>query len=121
MNACPQNYVYGNYLRGLEYLQRGDSTNALDFLRKALRIDNRDYRVWLGLGDWYTTKKEYDKAVIHYTQALNLFPQCTVGICRLAQALLWAKNGVAAQKMITKGLSLDRENPGVVTCYFLYL
>lgn len=106
-------YVYGNYLHGLECVQHGDCEIALTSFRKALNCDNRDYRVWLGLGDCYSLKKEYEKAVLHYTQSLTLFPQCLTAICRIAQSWIHLNNTAAAQKMISKGLLYDREYPGV--------
>lgn len=113
LTSAYPSYVYGNYLHGLECIQRGDAEIALTSFRKALKCDNHDYRVWLGLGDYYSLKKEYEKAVVHYTQSLTLFPHCLTACCRIAQSWIHLNNIGTAQKMISKGLLYDREYPGV--------
>ena len=84
-------YVYGQYLRGEEYLQRGDVKTAFESFRSALRSDDGDYRVWLGLGDCYVFQKDYKTAVAHYMNAITLFPHCTNAYSRLVQA--WIQLG----------------------------
>lgn len=113
LTSAYPSYVYGNYLHGLECIQRGDAEIALTSFRKALKCDNHDYRVWLGLGDYYSLKKEYEKAVVHYTQSLTLFPHCLTACCRIAQSWIHLNNIGTAQKIISKGLLYDREYPGV--------
>lgn len=101
------------YLTGIEYLQRNDLIQALQSLRSALLCDNRDYRVWIGLGDIYSLKKDYEKALVHYLHSLSLFPQCSISYCRLVQTWLQLNQLSHAQSLLNKGLSIHKENPGV--------
>lgn len=106
-------YVYGQYLRGEEYLQRGDVKTAFESFRSALRSDDGDYRVWLGLGDCYVFQKDYKTAVAHYMNAITLFPHCTNAYSRLVQAWIQLGDKGTAQRLLSKGLSIDGEHPSV--------
>ena len=106
-------YEYGQYLRGVEFLQRGDVKTALEAFRSALRNSEEDYRVWLGLGDCYVFQKEYKTAIAHYSNAVTLFPHCANAYTRLVQAWIQLDELSTAQRVLSKGLSIDGENPGV--------
>ena len=107
-------YCYGHYLLGEEFLHRGDASAALQSFQNALREDDSDYRVWLGLGDCHLLKKDNRTAAAHYCQALTIFPSCTNAYCRLAQAWIQAGNFENAQQTINRGLSIDKDCMGVM-------
>ena len=113
MCANDPSYSYGQFLRGDEYLQRGDSSSALQAFREALREDDTDYRVWIGLGDCQLMKKDNRTAAAHYCQALTIFPSCMNAYCRLAQVWIQAGNFDNAQHTVQRGLSIDRDCPSV--------
>jgi tetratricopeptide (TPR) repeat protein len=43
-------------------------------MREALRLYPKNYEALFGLGELYTTTKEYDKALQYYQQALDMYP-----------------------------------------------
>ena len=106
-------YCYGHYLLGEEYLHRGDASSALQSFQNALREDDSDYRVWLGLGDCHLLRKDNRTAAAHYCQALTIFPSCSNAYCRLARAWIQAGNLENAHQTVNKGLSNDKNCMGV--------
>ena len=106
-------YCYGHYLLGEEYLHRGDASSALQSFQNALREDDSDYRVWLGLGDCHYLRKDNRTAAAHYCQALTIFPGCMNAYCRLARAWIQAGNLENAHQTVNKGLSIDKNCMGV--------
>ena len=106
-------YVYGQCLRGFEFLQRGDVKTAMEAFRIALQNSEEDYRVWLGFGDCYVFQKEYKTAIAHYSNAVTLFPHCAIAYTRLVQTWMQLEEVNTAQRVLSKGLSINGEDPGV--------
>ena len=88
-------YVYGQYLRGEEYLQRGDVKTAFESFRSALRSDDGDYRVWLGLGDCYVFQKDYKTAVHERNHPLPSLYECIQSSCASVDPAGRQGNGAA--------------------------
>ena len=94
-------------------MQQENSPMALECFRKALTQDKKDYRLWLAMGDYYSFRKDYNQASIHYQHCLELFPSCINAYCRLIRALDNLGKHSLVQQVLTKALSIDKENPEV--------
>ena len=85
----------------------------MEAFRIALQNSEEDYRVWLGLGDCYVFQKEYKTAIAHYSNAVTLFPHCAIAYTRLVQTWMQLEEVNTAQRVLSKGLSINGEDPGV--------
>ena len=94
-------------------MQQENSPVALECFRKALSCDKKDYRIWLAIGDYYSFRKEYNQASVHYQHCAELFPSCINAYCRLIRTLDNLKKYKLVQQVLTRALSIDKENPEV--------
>ena len=58
-------------------------------------------------------QKEDKTAIAQYANAVTLFPHCANAYTRLVQAWIQLDELSTAQRVLSKGLSIDGENPGV--------
>jgi len=52
----------------------GDENWALDKLKKAIELNPRLYSAHIAIGNFYTSKKKYDDALLHYNEAFKINP-----------------------------------------------
>jgi tetratricopeptide (TPR) repeat protein len=67
----PQDFID----RGLAYLAKGDTDNAISEFTFAIVINPRSPAVFINRGDAYRAKGEYDRAIHDYDEAIRLDPK----------------------------------------------
>ena len=103
--------VYAYTLSGHEYAANDDFDKAMACYRSALRIDERHYNAWYGLGNIYYRQEKYDFAEHHLRKALNINPCSSPLYCYLGMALHANQKTLQALEMLTTAISIDPRNP----------
>lgn len=73
-------YVY-RYV-ALEYFE-----NGIKSYQSALRIDDRHYNAWYGLGMIYLRQEKFEFSEHHFRMAFHINPRSSVILCYLGTAL----------------------------------
>ena len=79
--------AYAYTLCGHEYSANDDFEKAMAFYRSAIRIDERHYNAWYGLGNIYFRQEKFDFAEHHLRKALAINPCSSPLYCYLGMAL----------------------------------
>ena len=79
--------AYAYTLCGHEYSANDDFEKAMAFYRSAIRIDERHYNAWYGLGNIYYRQEKYDFSEHHLRKALAINPCSSPLYCYLGMAL----------------------------------
>ena len=82
---CILRYAYT--LSGHEYSANDDFEKAMACYRSAIRIDERHYNAWYGLGNIYFRQEKFDFAEHHLRKALAINPCSSPLYCYLGMAL----------------------------------
>jgi len=103
--------AYAHTLAGHEHVENDDTEDAMHCYREALRIDNRHYNAWYGLGTVYHRQEKHDKAKQHFEIALRIKPQSSVMRCYLGMTLKDSKMLTEALKEFDRALKIMPNNP----------
>jgi anaphase-promoting complex subunit 3 len=79
------NFTYAHTLYGHEFVANEDFDQAIAAYRDAIRVDDRHYNAWNGLGEIYFKQEKYDIAEYHFQKGLSINPQSSVIRCHLSQ------------------------------------
>jgi anaphase-promoting complex subunit 3 len=79
------NFTYAHTLSGHEFVANEDFDQAIAAYRDAIRVDDRHYNAWNGLGEIYFKQEKYDIAEYHFQKGLSINPQSSVIRCHLSQ------------------------------------
>jgi anaphase-promoting complex subunit 3 len=71
-------FTYAYTLSGHEYVSNEDFEKAIECYRHAIRIDDRHYNAWFGLGTIYYRQEKYDIAEYHFRKAKDINPRSSV-------------------------------------------
>ena len=104
-------FAYAYTLSGHEYSANDDFDKAMACYRSALRIDERHYNAWYGLGNIYYRQEKYDFSEHHLRKALNINPCSSPLYCYLGMALHANQKTLQALEMLTTAISIDPKNP----------
>jgi anaphase-promoting complex subunit 3 len=104
-------FTYTHTLSGYEYMANEDFDKAIACFRNAVRIDERHYNAWYGLGAIYHRQEKYDLAEYHFQRAVTINSQSSVLRCNLGMSQY--SNGKAMQALDTlaEAFRLDPHNP----------
>eukprot|EP00980_Cylindrotheca_fusiformis_P001974 scaffold443_cov125-Cylindrotheca_fusiformis.AAC.23 len=104
-------FTYTHTLSGYEYMANEDFDKAIACFRNAVRLDERHYNAWYGLGAIYHRQEKYDLAEYHFQRAVSINPQSSVLRCNLGMSQY--SNGKAMQALDTlaEAFRLDPHNP----------
>ena len=64
-------------LIGTVYGEKGDYNSAIKYFEKAVRLNQNDYKSFIGLGACYLNKDDYDKAIQYIKKGLSINPKDT--------------------------------------------
>jgi TolB-like protein/class 3 adenylate cyclase/predicted Zn-dependent protease len=98
-------HVYWNYSKfGWGPSRTESMKKMLECVNKALSLDELNYDAYIGMGQYYVEKKQYEKAIAKYEKALTLAPNNAFmhfnlemalrKACRFQEALLHGKKAV---------------------------
>jgi len=79
--------------------------------RSAIRIDERHYNAWYGLGNIYYRQEKYDFSEHHLRKALAINPCSSPLYCYLGMALHANQKTAQALEMLSNAISIDPKNP----------
>ncbi|KAL3936153.1 MAG: hypothetical protein SGBAC_008473 [Bacillariaceae sp.] len=104
-------FTYTHTLSGYEYMANEDFDKAVACFRNAIRLDERHYNAWYGLGAIYHRQEKYDLAEYHFQRAVAINSQSSVLRCNLGMSQY--SNGKALQALDTlaEAFRLDPNNP----------
>lgn len=66
---------YNHYFLGVARCETGDTTGAMDEFESAISINSEHDKANLRLGDIMVRKKQYDKAIVFYNEAIRINPK----------------------------------------------
>jgi len=72
------------YDDGMEYINEGDTENAILKFSKAVEIDPNFAFAWDNLGISYRKNKQYDKAIASYLKSLEIYPEGRLPLLNIA-------------------------------------
>jgi len=104
-------FAYAYTLSGHEYSANDDFEKAMACYRSAIRIDERHYNAWYGLGNIYYRQEKYDFSEHHLRKALAINPCSSPLYCYLGMALHANQKTAQALEMLSNAISIDPKNP----------
>ncbi|KAL1834007.1 hypothetical protein ACET3Z_003658 [Daucus carota] len=104
-------FVYAHTLCGHEYVALEDFGNGLKSYLSALRVDERHYNAWYGLGMIFLRQEKFAFAEHHFRKAFHINSRSSVIMSYLGTALHTLKRSDEALLMIEKAISADKKNP----------
>ena len=72
------------YDDGMEYINEGDTENAIQKFSKAVEIDPKFAFAWDNLGISYRKNKQYEKAITAYLKSLEIYPEGRLPLLNIA-------------------------------------
>ena len=72
------------YDDGMEYINEGDTENAILKFTKAVQIDPNFAFAWDNLGISYRKNKQYDQAIASYLKSLEIYPEGRLPLLNIA-------------------------------------
>lgn len=72
------------YDDGMEYINEGDTENAIQKFSKAVEIDPNFAFAWDNLGISYRKNKQYDNAIAAYLKSLEIYPEGRLPLLNIA-------------------------------------
>ena len=109
--ATPPAASYAYTLSGHEYSANDDFEKAMACYRSAIRIDERHYNAWYGLGNIYYRQEKYDFSEHHLRKALGINPCSSPLYCYLGMALHANQKTMQALEMLSNAITIDPKNP----------
>jgi anaphase-promoting complex subunit 3 len=82
-------FTYAYTLCGHEYMASDDLDKALVLFRNAMRMDERHYNAWYGLGMIYYRQEKYELAEYHFRRAITINNTSSVLYCYLGMVNLF--------------------------------
>lgn len=82
-------YAYAYTLLGHEYVTTEELDKAMDCFRNAMRVDQRHYNAWYGIGMVYYKQEKFTLAEVHFRRALAISPQNSVLLCHIGVVSDW--------------------------------
>jgi anaphase-promoting complex subunit 3 len=104
-------FAYAYTLSGHEYSANDDFEKAMACYRSAIRIDERHYNAWYGLGNIYYRQEKFDFAEHHLRKALQINPCSSPLFCYLGMALHANHKTLQALEMLSNAVAIDSKNP----------
>lgn len=83
---------------------------ALKHFRRRLTADSTSITSWFSIGDWFTSRKEYDSAAFYLRRMASLNPSNTGYLLKLAVVEAEAQNYDIAQAIMRHCVSRDPED-----------
>lgn len=104
-------FTYTHTLSGYEYMANEDFDKAMSCFRNGIRLDERHYNAWYGMGAIYHRQEKYDLAEYHFQRAVQINPQSSVLRCNLGMSQYSNGKPVEALNTLAEAFRLDPHNP----------
>lgn len=104
-------FTYTHTLSGYEYMANEDFEKAMACFRNGIRLDERHYNAWYGMGAIYHRQEKYDLAEYHFQRAVKINPQSSVLRCNLGMSQYSNGKPVEALDTLAEAFRLDPYNP----------
>jgi protein O-mannosyl-transferase len=115
INYPPTDYAYVNL--SIEKVNQHKYDEALVLLKKAVRIDPGDSKIYNNIGIIYSTKAQFDSAVHAYSKAIQLEPNSALYLNNRGRAKYSLRNYADALDDFNKAAKLSPDYPE--TYYYL--
>lgn len=93
--------MYAHSLTGHELVSTENVEKALTCYRHALRLNEKFYNAWYGIGNIYLRQEKFKMAVYHFQKAIEIHPYNSVLYCNLGMVsdyvYLYSIEGTALQ------------------------
>ena len=96
--------------KGEEYMQKGELSEAIDFLKIATMLDSQNAQIRIDLGKAYKNNKQLVPAVGELRKAIDLNPLASDAYQLLAAAYLQQNNFSEAIVILKEGLTINPDN-----------
>ena len=104
-------FTYAYTLAGHERAANDDLDGALQCYRHAIRIDDRHYNAWYGIGTVYFRQEKYQLAMYHFSKAISINSKSSVLYCYAGMAEAACNHFESAIKMFTCAIKIHPQNP----------
>mmetsp|Transcript_17650 Transcript_17650/g.40705 ORF Transcript_17650/g.40705 Transcript_17650/m.40705 type:complete len:944 (-) Transcript_17650:137-2968(-) len=104
-------FTYTHTLSGYEYMANEDFEKAMACFRNGIRLDERHYNAWYGMGAIYHRQEKYDLAEYHFQRAVKINPQSSVLRCNLGMSQYSNGKPIEALDTLAEAFRLDPHNP----------
>jgi anaphase-promoting complex subunit 3 len=104
------NFTYAYTLCGHEYVASDDLEKALHCFRNAIRIDERHYNAWYGMGIIFYRQEKYALAEYHFRKALAINNISSVLYCYVGMALHANQRSEEALEILDEAIALSPSN-----------
>jgi len=104
-------FTYTHTLSGYEYMANEDFDKAMACFRNGIRLDERHYNAWYGMGAIYHRQEKYDLAEYHFQRAVQINPQSSVLRCNLGMSQYSNGKPIEALNTLAEAFRLDPHNP----------
>ena len=94
-----------------ENMSAGNLDASIEYLNKAISLDDKNSYAYVGLGNAYTQKNEPDKAVEYFNKAISLDDKNSYAYVGLGNAYTQKNEPDKAVEYFNKAISLDSKNP----------
>ena len=105
------NCTYIHTLCGYEYMANEDYDKAISCFRQALKVNDRHYNAWYGLGAIFHRQEKFDMAEYHFERAMQLHPTSSILLCNLGIAQYANGKAYHALDTLAQAFALDPQNP----------
>ena len=95
------------YEKGSESLEKGDFAEAEKRLQKAIELYPKFAEAWLRMGDMEQRRKNVDRAVEDYQQAINADPNFPLPYLRMAYVSAVSRDWEQTRKLTERLIALD--------------
>jgi len=99
--------------RGRCKRDQGDIAGAMSDFLKAENIAPHSCEPYVEIGDLFFAKKDYSRAITHYTEALSIHPGHAMALCRRGISHHHRKQSTQALDDLKGAKSLDAEIPNI--------
>jgi anaphase-promoting complex subunit 3 len=99
--------AYAHTLAAHEHAASDDFDKAVIGYRNALRIDDRHYNAWYGLGNVLFRQEKFQLAVVHFQRAIQIHPSSSVLHCYLGMLLNSCGKYDAAVASLMRAVELE--------------
>lgn len=99
------------YDDGMDYINEGDTENAILKFSKAVEIDPKFAFAWDNLGISYRKNQEYDKAIASYLKSLEIYPEGRLPLLNIAITYNLNQQYTEAVKYYEKFIDIYTDDP----------
>ena len=100
------NFAYAYTLLGHEYVLIEELEKALSCFRNAVRIDNKHYNAWYGIGMTYYKQERFQLAEMYYKMALKINMFSPMLLCHVAVVMHATNNSDGALEVLEKAIAM---------------